>query len=68
MPKKQLWVGYDNQSDELILHPQCPFDYCVNDTVTFPLNNTDSVLTTDQVSCVESVGRVTVWYYRHISL
>ena len=38
---KQFWVGYDNQSDELILHPQCPFDYCVNDTVVFPLNNTD---------------------------
>ena len=39
---QQFWVGYDNQSDELILHPQCPFDYCVNDTVVFPLNNTDS--------------------------
>ena len=35
---KQFWVGYDNQSDELILHPHCPFDYCVNDTVVFPLN------------------------------
>ena len=39
---QQFWVGYDNQADELILHPQCPFDYCVNDTVVFPLNNTDS--------------------------
>ena len=38
---QQFWVGYDNQSDELILHPQCPFDYCVNDTVVFPLNSTD---------------------------
>ena len=38
---RQFWVGYDNQSDELILHPHCPFDYCVNDTVVFPLNNTD---------------------------
>ena len=38
---QQFWVGYDNQSDELILHPRCPFDYCVNDTVVFPLNNTD---------------------------
>ena len=36
---KQFWVGYE--SDGLILHPQCPFDYCVNDTVVFPLNNTD---------------------------
>ena len=40
---QQFWVGYDNQSDELILHPQCPFDYCVNDTVVFTLNNTDSL-------------------------
>ena len=37
---QQFWVCYD-QSDELILHPHCPFDYCVNDTVVFPLNNTD---------------------------
>ena len=36
-----FWVGYDHQSDELILHPYCPLDYCVNDTVVFPLNNTD---------------------------
>ena len=39
---QQFWVGYDRQSDGLILHPHCPFDYCVNDTVVFPLNNTDS--------------------------
>ena len=38
---QQFWVGYDNQSDELILHPHCPFDYCVNDTVVFSLNSTD---------------------------
>ena len=25
----------------IILHPHCPFDYCVNDAKTFPLNNTD---------------------------
>ena len=42
---RQFWVGYDNQSDasdRLILHPHCPFDYCVNETVVFPLNNADS--------------------------
>ena len=38
---RRFWVGYDNESDGLILHPHCPFDYCVNDTVVFPLNNTD---------------------------
>ena len=35
-----FWVGY-NEFNELILHPHCPFDYCVNHTVVFPLNNTD---------------------------
>ena len=39
---QQFWVGYDHDSDKLILHPQCPFDYCVNHTVVFPLNNTDT--------------------------
>ena len=38
---QQFWVGYDNQSDGLILHPFCPFDYCVPHTVIITLNNTD---------------------------
>ena len=38
---QQFWAGYDNQSHGLILHPRYPFDYCVNHTVVFPLNNTD---------------------------
>ena len=38
---QHFWAGYENQSHELILHPHCPFDYCVNDTVVFPLNNSD---------------------------
>ena len=38
---QQFWVGYDNSSHELILHPQCPFDYCVSCPVVFPLNDTD---------------------------
>ena len=36
-----FWVGYDSQSHELILHPLCPFEYCVFYTVVFPLINTD---------------------------
>ena len=39
---QHFWVGYDNSSHELILHPYCPFDYCVNDIKVFPLNNTDA--------------------------
>ena len=38
---QHFWVGYDNQSDGLILHPLCPFNYCVSHLVLFPLNNTD---------------------------
>ena len=38
---KHFWVGYDHSSYGLILHPQCPFDYCVNDPKVFSLNNTD---------------------------
>ena len=37
-----FWVGTNNQSDILILHRHCPFDYCVNDTVVFTLNDTDT--------------------------
>ena len=36
-----FWAGYDNSSHKLILHPYCPFDYCVNAPKVFPLNNTD---------------------------
>ena len=38
---QHIWVGYDWQSDGLILHPHCPFDYCTSKTVNFSLNNTD---------------------------
>ena len=41
---KQFWVGYDDnpsQSDKLILHPLCPYSYCVNDNVSFPLKESD---------------------------
>ena len=35
---QHFWVSYYNQ---LILHPLCPFDYCVAEKVIFPLSNTD---------------------------
>ena len=38
---QNFWVGYDNTSQEVILHPHCPLDYCVNDAKVFPLNATD---------------------------
>ena len=36
-----FWVGYDNPSDDLILSPRCPFDYCKNKPVQFKLIDTD---------------------------
>ena len=49
---QQFWVGYDNQSHGLILHPHCPLDYCVprNVTVVFPLTNTDIQCALDRSS------------------
>ena len=34
----EYWVGYDSNSQELILHPHCPFDYCksATDHTSFP--------------------------------
>ena len=36
-----FWVGVDNTNgtEGLILHPHCPFDYCITDTVNFTLND-----------------------------
>ena len=36
---QQFLVGYNH---ELILLPQCPFDYCVNDAVVFSLDGTEN--------------------------
>ena len=38
---QHFWVGYDNQSDGLILHPHCPLHYCVSHPVVFPFSDTD---------------------------
>ena len=38
---QHFWVGYDSRFHGIILHPHCPFGYCVSQTVHFPLNNTD---------------------------
>ena len=45
--RDSVWIGFDersdNQSQWLILHPHCPFDYCKLEThsVNFTMNNTD---------------------------
>ena len=38
---QKFWVGCNNASHGVILHPRCPFDYCVNDAVVFSLDETD---------------------------
>ena len=37
-----FWVGYNlSYRPGLVVHPYCPFDYCVNHRVNFTLNNTN---------------------------
>ena len=41
---QQFWIGYDDQShsdDKLILHPLCPYSYCISHEVSLPLNESD---------------------------
>ena len=37
----EFWVGYDNHTNQLILHPHCPFDYCISAHIDITLNATD---------------------------
>ena len=39
--KGMVWIGYDNDSGKLILHPHCPFDYCDSAHINITLNDTD---------------------------
>ena len=36
-----MWIGYENDSNCLIVYPNCPFDYCNNSNVSFTLNYHD---------------------------
>ena len=33
-----MWIGYENDLNCLIVYPNCPFDYCNNSNVSFTLN------------------------------
>ena len=48
---EDFWVGVDNTNgtEGLILHPNCPFDYCQTDTVLLTLGNTSK--NTDKSVC-----------------
>ena len=55
---QQFWVG-------LILHPLCPYNYCVNHEVTFPLkdSNKQCMYSRSGIWCGACKG----YMYRHIS-
>ena len=38
-----VWVGFDETSQALIIHEHCPFDYCKpeSESINFTMNNTD---------------------------
>ena len=36
-----FWVGYDNATEGLILHPHCPFDYCTSEKVYLTVDDSD---------------------------
>ena len=38
----EFWVGYDSDSQDLILNSQCPFDYCTLDQVLVSENDSDT--------------------------
>ena len=37
----QFWVGYDNHSGGVILHPHCPFDYCISAKTYMAVDDSD---------------------------
>ena len=36
-----MWIGYESDSNCLIVHPNCPFDYCNDGTVYFEVTSPD---------------------------
>ena len=37
----EFWVGYDKKSQGLILHPHCPFDYCISKEMYLAVDDSD---------------------------
>ena len=38
----EFWVGFDGDSQKLIIHPQCPFDYCTRDEKLVKVDDSDT--------------------------
>ena len=41
MQHAQFWVGYDNKSEGVIIHPHCPFDYCTSEETHLAVDDSD---------------------------
>ena len=39
--KGDLWIGYENDHDCLIVHKNCPFDYCNDNNINFTFNTSN---------------------------
>ena len=37
----EMWIGYNNDNDCVIVHANCPFDYCSENSVSFTFNMTE---------------------------
>ena len=37
-----MWIGYENDSECLIIYPNCPFDYCSDRTIHFKVTSPDA--------------------------
>ena len=36
----EMWIGYNNDNDCVIIHQNCPFDYCSDNNISFTFNMT----------------------------
>ncbi len=36
-----VWFGFDNDTDALLVDPNCPFDYCRKTSISFPIHNSN---------------------------
>ena len=60
----EFWLGFtqDNTSDGLILHPHCPFQYCVSNKIYIDMDNSDKQCSNSRkgLLCGQCVGNFSV--------
>ena len=52
-----MWIGYENDSNCLIVYPNCPFNHCDNSIINFTLSyhNKQCLYNRSEELCVECV-------------